>query len=282
MIRSRASKSTSGDYVETVPEDMLQAERQERIVDWFDHNVGGSNQELARLFNASVSTIRRDLDALAARGIVRRTHGGAVRTRQQVTEEQSIVEARGTAVEEKRAIAVEAARRLSAGQSILIDTGSTVYPFAQLVADLKIPLTVVTSDLMVANMLTDKPHIQLIVPGGLCRSEAFTLLGEPGFSFLRGLRVDQFFMSAQAVDEQCVSDTFLELVTLKRLMLDATTHTILLIDSSRFASRAIHRVADLTGIQEIITDDGLGDAEYQRYLQLNVKITRARTDVPTL
>ena len=55
-----------------MPEDMIQAERQQRMIDWFEQNVGGSNQELSRLFNASVSTIRRDLNALAARGVVRR------------------------------------------------------------------------------------------------------------------------------------------------------------------------------------------------------------------
>src|SRR5258708_3026655 len=72
---------------------MIEGEGQQDMGDWFEGNVGGSNQELARIFNASVSTIRRDLDALAARGVVRRTHGGAVRIRQRATYEPSIDEA---------------------------------------------------------------------------------------------------------------------------------------------------------------------------------------------
>jgi DeoR/GlpR family transcriptional regulator of sugar metabolism len=261
-----------------IPDDMIQAERQQRMADWFERNTGGSNQELARLFSASVSTIRRDLDALASRGIVRRTHGGAVRIRRQSTQEMSIHEARDAAAEEKQAIAGEAVKRLSHGQSILIDTGSTMHCFAQAVAGLAIPLTVITSDLLVANILTDKAHIQLIVPGGQCRPRAYTLLGEPGLTFLRDIRVDQFFLSAQAVDGACVSDTFLDLVTLKRAMIRAASRTTLLIDSSRFAARAIHGVTDLAGVHEIITDEGLADSEYQQYQQLGMKLTRVALD----
>ncbi|MFL9913006.1 DeoR/GlpR family DNA-binding transcription regulator [Paraburkholderia fungorum] len=257
-----------------IPEDMIQAERQQRMADWFQSNVGASNQELARIFKTSASTIRRDLDALAVRGVLRRTHGGAVRIRQRSTYEPSIDEARGTAVEEKHAIAVEAATRLSDGQSILIDTGSTMHQFAQVVAELNLSLTVVTSDLLVANLLTRKSNVKLIVPGGQCRPRAYTLLGEPGLSFLRDIRVDHFYLSAQAVDEHCVSDTFLDLVSLKRTMIRAASKTFLLIDSSRFAGRAFHNVVDVTAVDEIITDDGLADHEFQQYCNNGVKVTR--------
>ena len=60
-------------------EDMLPAERRQRVQNWFRDKVAASSQELARHFNTSISTIRRDLDYLAAQGVIRRTHGGAVR-----------------------------------------------------------------------------------------------------------------------------------------------------------------------------------------------------------
>jgi len=66
-------------------EDLLPAVRQQRLRQWFVTNVSGSIQELARMFNASISTIRRDLDALAAEGLVKRTHGGAVSVRRSGT-----------------------------------------------------------------------------------------------------------------------------------------------------------------------------------------------------
>ncbi len=61
----------------------------------------GSSQNPARLFNASVSTIRRDLDLLASEGLIRRTLGGAVRIRPDASYEPSTDLARRAAVEER-------------------------------------------------------------------------------------------------------------------------------------------------------------------------------------
>lgn len=244
MTQMRASTS----------DEMLPAERRQRLIDWFDTNFAGSSQDLAKMFNISVSTIRRDLDLLSSEGFLRRTHGGAVRTRQQTTYEPSTDLARRTAVEEKRAIVVEAIRHIMPGQSILIDTGAVVHDFADAVAELDFELTVVTNDLYVAKSLTYKPQFKLIVPGGTNRPGAFGLLGEPGISFLKDIRCDVFVMSAQAVDAECASDTVLELVELKRAMVKAAQKTVLLADSSRFNARALHRIVPLHEIDTIITD----------------------------
>ena len=266
----------------TIADDMLPAERRQRLADWFVNNVAASNQELARVFNTSVSTIRRDLDYLASQDIVRRTHGGAVRVRRRATFEPTTDEARHTAIEEKRAIAVEAARRLEPDQSILIDTGSTLHEFAQEVADLTIPLTVVTNDVYVAGILANKPHVKLVVPGGNCRDGAYTLLGEPGISFLKDIRCDQFFLCSQAVDLECMSDTSLELVQLKRAMMAAAESTILLVDSSKFLTRAFYRIGVLDQLTEIITDDGLSDEDRTRFHIAGIKITCACVpEIPT-
>lgn len=263
----------AGPERDQIPEEMLPAERRQRLIDWFADNPAGASQDLARLFNASVSTIRRDLDFLASQGLVRRTHGGAVRARVRATFEPTADLARVTAAEEKRAIAAEAAKRLEPEQSILIDTGSTLHEFAHAVAGLTIPLTVVTSDVYVAGTLANKPHIKLIVPGGQCREGAYTLLGEPGLTFLKDLHCDQFFLVSQAFDLECASDTSFELVQLKRAMIEAAASTTLLVDSSKFASRAIYRVCTLDRITEIITDEGLDPEERERLRTRGVRLT---------
>lgn len=256
-------------------EDMLPAERKQRLLEWFTRNVAGTNQELARLFSTSVSTIRRDLDFLAGQGLVRRTHGGAVSIRRRATWELTTDLARQTATEEKRAIAAEAAKRLESDQSILIDTGSTLHEFAKVVAGLDIPLTVVTSDMFVAGILSNKPHVKLVVPGGACRDGAYALLGEPGLSFLKDLHCDILFLCGQAVDFNCVSDTNIDLVNLKRAMIAAAQATILLVDSSKFSSRAIYRVADLDTIAEIITDDGINPEDFAKFKDAGIAVTCA-------
>ncbi|SPZ48176.1 DeoR family transcriptional regulator [Agrobacterium tumefaciens] len=86
-------------------------------------------------------------------------------------------EARNTSVEEKRAIARAAASILQPGQSVLIDSKSTSHLLAQAIADLGIPLTVITNDVQVAAILANKDPISLVVPGGTCRHGAYVLLG---------------------------------------------------------------------------------------------------------
>lgn len=255
--------------------DIIPAERQQRLREWFSSNVSGSVQELARMFNTSISTIRRDLDILASEGILRRTHGGAVSVRKRSAFEPSAELARRTAVEEKRAIAFEAARRLEAGQSILLDTGSTPFEFARVIAKMSIQLTVVTQDLQIAGVLAMRPHIRLIVPGGVCRPNAYTLLGEPGEHFLESLRCDYCFLTGQAMDEECLSDTFMELVRLKKAMVRSARQVCVLLDSSRMSSRAIYRVIGIEEIDEIITDIGFPDEHILHYEEAGVNVTRA-------
>lgn len=246
-------------------EDLLPIERRERILEWFGTNQVASSQDLAKRLNTSISTIRRDLDYLAIQGIVRRTHGGAVRVRRNTTYEPLIDEARQTAVEEKRAIAAAAAQLLQPEESIFIDSRSTLHVFAECVATLTIPLTVVTNDLYVGNVLANRAHIRLVVPGGICRHGAYVLLGETAISFVRELRCDHFFLSSQAVDLECASDTSLELVQLQRAMIDAATETTLLVDSSRFGTRTIYKTMPMERIRRIITDESLSPDERARY-----------------
>jgi DeoR/GlpR family transcriptional regulator of sugar metabolism len=257
---------------DTNNEEMLPAERRQHLMDWFDVNFAGSSQDLAERFNISVSTIRRDLDFLAKEGFLSRTHGGAVRMRQQTTYEPSTELARKTAVEEKGAIVAEALKHIKAHQSILIDTGTTSHDLADVMATLEIPLTVITNDIYVAKTLTYKPPISLVMPGGSNRFGAYSLLGEPGVSFLKDVRCDLYFMSAQAVDDECASDTVMELVELKRAMLKAAQKTILLADSSRFNARALYRIGSLDHIDAIITDDGLPEKVQKSIRALGVEL----------
>lgn len=246
-------------------DDLLPEERRQRLVEWFTANAAASSQDLARMFNTSVSTIRRDLDILASDGIVRRTHGGAVSIRRLATYEPSTDLARRTATEEKAAIAREALRIIQPQQSLLIDTGATCHLLAEALATVVFPLTIVTNDLYVAQTLTYRDNISLVVPGGTNREGAYSLLGEPGLSFVRDLHCDQFFLSAQAVDDDWASDTQIDLVQMKRAMIAAAEQTTLLADSSRFSARAIYKIASTESLGRIITDTGLPDADRERF-----------------
>ncbi|WP_299651169.1 DeoR/GlpR family DNA-binding transcription regulator [uncultured Jannaschia sp.] len=257
--------------------DLLPAERRDHLIAWFRENAAASSQELARRFNTSISTIRRDLDRLAAEGIVRRTHGGAVRVRNRATDEMSTDVARRTAVEERAAIVSAAMALISNEDSILIDTGATPHAMATEIAQSDLSLTVVTNDLFVASTLSYKPGIRLIVPGGSVRFGSYTLTGEPGSAFLSGLYCDRYFMAPHAIDLSVISDTTLEVAQLRAKMMSAARETICLADSSRLSARALYRIASIDQVSQVITDDNLSADERDRFEQAGIKLTVAET-----
>ena len=234
-------------------------------MDWFATNQVVSTQDLSRSLNASISTIRRDLDTLAAAGLVKRTHGGAVRVRENTTYEQRSDEASVTAVEEKKAIARVAASIIKPGQSVIIDSKSTSHHLANAIAELTIPLTVVTNDVLVAATLANNDHVILVVPGGICRHGAHILLGETSTKFVRDLNCDHYFLCTHAVDEAGPSDTFLDVVHLQRAMVAAVAETTVIVDSSKFGGRAIYSVVPMQEINRIITDERLMPKDREKY-----------------
>ena len=258
------------------PEETLPAVRRQQLIDWFDANIAGSTQDLASKFNISVSTVRRDLDLLAKEGFLKRTHGGAVKTRRHRTYEPSTHLAHRTAVEEKQAIVTEAVKHISGGQSLLIDTGAIAHVLADAISLLEFPLTIISNDIYVANTLTYKPQFKVIVPGGTNREGAYCLLGEPGISFIKDVRCDLAFLSAQAVDLECASDTVLELVELKRALLDAADKSVLLVESNRFHDRVLYRISDLDHIDTIITDTGLPEEDRAAFEARNLELIRVK------
>jgi DeoR/GlpR family transcriptional regulator of sugar metabolism len=248
--------------------DLPPIERRAKIIEWFSENQVAWTQDLAKSLNTSISTIRRDLDVLASEGLIKRTHGGAVRVRQNTTYEQLTNEARVTSVEEKRAIARAAVSILKPGQSIIVDTKTMSHQFGYALAELKIPLTAFTNDVHVASTLANKDPISVVVPGGTCRHGAYVLVGEIATRFVHELNCDHFFLCTHAVDEAGPSDTFLDLVQLQREMVRAARETTLIVDSTKFGGRALYNVVPMQKIKRIITDEGLSTDDRERYQSL--------------
>jgi DeoR/GlpR family transcriptional regulator of sugar metabolism len=161
------------------------------------------------------------------------------------------------------------------GQSIVLDSGTTVIELARKISEKKIRLTVVTNDLLVASILSTSPNIKLIVPGGELRPGSYTLLGEPGLSFISNLHVDAAYIGIQAITENHLCDTSTEVCKMKRYMVAASSQTILLSDSSKFGKTAFFNACDITDIDLIITDPNLSEQLAEYYREKGVKIVFA-------
>jgi DeoR family transcriptional regulator of aga operon len=240
---------------------LIPAARQARILDHLKSRGVVAIAELAAAIGVSPSTVRRDLDQLAAVGQLRRTHGGAVALgAARTTFEPAPAIAQHAHSAAKRAIGEAAAALVEPGQSVVFDSSSTVLEAARAVVARGVAITAVTNDLRIAAVLADLPRIRVIVPGGTLRPGSHTLVGEPGQSFARGLSADIAFLGAHAIADGTISETSIEVAVIKQAMADGARRFIVLADASKFGAIAFCKVRALSGGDLVVTDDALDGA----------------------
>ena len=153
--------------------------------------------DLAARFSVSPVTVRADLELLEQRGRLQRVHGGAVLPDEHLREGSFDVRLRAS-VPVKRAIARVAARLVSDGDAIALDSSTSAYYVAEALVDRR-GLTVVTNGLRVAEMLAARPGTTVVMPGGVVRPLSQSLVGDfGGFITQRG-RLRLGFFGARAV-----------------------------------------------------------------------------------
>jgi DeoR/GlpR family transcriptional regulator of sugar metabolism len=211
-----------------------------------------------------VSTVRRDLEVLANAGLIQRTHGGAMPViRGQLMDVPYEVKRRER-LAQKRAIAEYAASLIQDGDSLVLDSGSSIYALAEVIRGRH--LTIATNDLRVASYLAESRGVRLMVTGGQLIDSVFTLVGPNTLANLEGLRVDWAFLGADAVDSEAgVTNVNTVEVPIKQAMIAAASRKALLADSSKFERRALATVVGIGVFDHIITDVGLSSALREKY-----------------
>lgn len=258
---------------------LLPVQRRNRIAEFLRLHGAVTLQQLGEALHVSVSTLRRDLDALAEDGIVERTHGGAVLKHQHYsTFEPHIAAARNLSPREKRLIGKTAAAGLIPGQSVIFDSGSTVLEAAHAAAARNIELIAVTNDLEIAQALGTSPLIQVYVCGGQLRPGSNTLVGEQLKNIAGIIHADVLFLGAHAVSDDVISETSPEVAAAKRALMKAANSCRLLIDSSKFRPRVFMTVCPITEVAELITDTGAPIDEIKRLRSAGIHITLVDTE----
>lgn len=256
---------------------LLPAQRRQHIIEFLHRHGAVTLQQMASALRVSLSTLRRDLDALAEEGLVDRTHGGALLRHQEYsTFEPEFAAALELSPLEKNRIGTAAAEALIPGQSVIFDSGSTVREAALAVAARNIEILAVTNDIEIAQILGSSRSIRVHVFGGQLRSGSNTLIGDEVLAGSRLIRADVLLFGAHAITEGVVSEASSEVAAVKRALMGSATSKRLLVDSSKFRPRVFMTVCDLSGVDEVITDDGAPLDEIERIRGAGVKLTMVR------
>jgi len=276
---------STGKPAEPRTEKLLPTQRQSFILDVLVDKKAATLHQLAERLGASFSTIRRDLDELARRGLIQRTHGGAT-----LISDPPVWKADGdqggslsrSIQLAKESIGRVAASRVREGDSVIFDSSITVMEAARVIVASRLRITAVTNSIKIAELLAAAESVRLIVPGGTRRPGTNVLAGEPGDSFFSRLHADIALIGAQSASDGVLTDSRIEGASSKRLLMNAVRTRLLLIDSWKFGGPGFCEVASLSEFDEVITDDGLS-AEVEKDLErrgIFVRTERSEATAP--
>ena len=244
---------------------MRQGERIQKVRELFSKQEFVNFDDLCRLFDASKSSIRRDLMHLEGTGILRRVHGGAIslQTRDEVMD---FTRLSGSLHEEKTSIGKCASSLVEDGQTIIMGGGSTVVEVAKNLSNKSIQI--VTNSIPVAQVFWDSKRVEVTLTGGYLYPRLGVQLGPICEKMLNNVSADLLIMGIRGITAAGISDSNSLIVESIAAMIRAARRVVIVADHSKFGRDAMMRVAPLSDIDEIITDSGL-PAEFQKMLQDN-------------
>ena len=212
-----------------------------------------SVNELADRFEVSGDTIRRDLDHLAAQGLLERTHGGAVAFEHLVHRDSTFNQRMGRQVAAKKRIARAACGLIKDGETLLVNGGSTTKLFA---GELKRRnLTIVTNNLSVPSAVSSECVRDLYLLGGQYKGDALVTVGPVLMSGI-SIAVDSAVIGVGGITvREGLTTTVLEEATMIAAMIAAARRTIVLADATKLGERVFAHIAPLDRIQVLVTDE---------------------------
>ncbi len=251
---------------------LLNEERRRAILELLQRERRVLVAELAKEFDTSQVTIRKDLEALHVRGMIQRTHGGALPTRDGALEDPSLREKARWRRKEKLRIAAAVARLVSEGQVVILDSGTTTMEIARALRNLR-NLTVITNGVNIAAELASS-SIEVILTGGTVRKNSFSLVGPIAEETLRRLSADILFLGVDGFDvRHGLSTPNLPEAKVNRIMTEIAKRTVVVCDSSKFGRRSLSLIAHTASLQHVITDKGIPKSDLQALKDAGIKVT---------
>lgn len=227
-------------------------QRRHNILSLLNERGEVSVDELAKRFDTSEVTVRKDLAALESNGLLLRRYGGAV------TLPQELISDHGQPISPyKLAIAKAGVARIREHARIIIDSGSTT---AAMIPQLgqQPGLVVMTNSLHVASALSELEHEPvLLMTGGTWDPHSESFQGQVAEQVLRSYDFDQLFIGADGIDLNRGTTTFNELLGLSRVMAEVSREVIVMVESDKVGRRIPNLELPWGSVHTLITDDRL-------------------------
>ena len=253
---------------------MLRAERYQQIVDIVNKKGIVALEDLMAEVHISKATARRDINDLADQNLLMKVRGGAqaLNNVDVTIHEPSFTAKSQVNLEEKQRIAAAALNHIRDGDRLILDSGTTVLELARLLRD-RSRLTVVTNDIRIASELSEQPEVSLLLVGGMIRRGYCSSYGFFAEEMLSNITVNKLFFSVDAIDPDLGLMSYtMDDLNLKKIGMSNALERILLCDHSKFSTRALFSVCDLSMIDTIIAGRELNPATAQKLTQMGKRL----------
>ncbi|WP_445450372.1 DeoR/GlpR family DNA-binding transcription regulator [Enterococcus faecalis] len=246
--------------------------RQEAIVEYLKKNKTIKNSYIAKKFNVSSETARKDLELLEESGIAKKIYGGAYYNQKFVNETDYLYRQNLNRVE-KRKIAKKAIEFVSENQIIGLDVSTTNTQIAAELPHHFKNLTVVTNSVIIAVELSKRSCFQIVMPGGLIKNDELCFVGEFSADYLKQFHIDVFFMSFSGISLiNGFTDYGFGEASLKKQMIKNSSIIYGVGDFSKFDSTSLLSICPLHQVSAVITDDQLSPVTAYNYEKCGVPI----------
>ena len=249
---------------------MFPEQRREKIIELLRENGSCRVQELKKIFQVSEPIIRNDLEIMEQAGLIVRQHGGAFLSNYS-SFASGIQLARHVNMEVKTLISAKAAEFVDSGDSIILDSGTTVTEMIKFLANKK-NLKIVTPAINIVLALGKEPTNTILMTGGEFKAPTLSLTGEKAALIFQDLYVEKLFLAAGGFSLKAglTYPGFTDL-PLKRAMIDCAKTVYLLVDSSKLEKVSFASLGCQDKINYLITDSGITPEYIEQLANINIK-----------
>ena len=243
------------------------------------HKTGSvSVDALAEQLQVTVVTIRRDLDALERKGLLHRTHGGAMPIQPLFYEpfrrDRSFVMQVDRQADEKRRIGYAAAALIEPDETIEVTPGTTAAAVIRALP-LNYNLTVVTSTANVAVELSKRKDIKVFVTGGTLHGEWFSLVGPHAQRSLENILIHTLFIGADGLDPEWGATSFdQDEAELLRMMVAHARRRVAVVDHTKLGKVGNWKICESRNLHVVVTDSQATDETVAPFREMGVEIIR--------
>lgn len=257
---------------------MFIEERHQTILDMINQKGRISVEEITVRFGISAESARRDLRIMEEKGLLKKTHGGAISTHQVALGKPSKVTCKVTEIYPNYlAIAKKAVSMINNNDVIFITSASVGYLMVQNIPD-NLRIRVVTNSIIIAEELRIKDNISVIFLGGEMDNkgncyDAFAI------DMIKHLRFDKCFITSAFISSNFgLSIQKSQAISFYNALIDSSKETIGLYPTEKIGFESVVSICPANRLNKLITDWDASEEDLSAFDEQGIEIVVVEED----